>query len=213
MEVIIKALSELRRPVKNVRRHTEKQMEEYIRSITMFGQTKPIVIDETGEIIIGNGLYEALLRMEVESCDCYVMAGLTTAQKRKLMLADNRVYELGITDMDIFDEIVKELEGDVDIPGWDADLLETINATIDEADDIVENYGVFQPEEIETVNNRQREEHMPGTAAVPSPAPSYSSEQTTSTPPSAEAPVSPPDPEPQQARTIVCPHCGGTICL
>lgn len=213
MEVVVKALSDLKRPERNVRRHTEKQMSEYIRSITMFGQTKPIVVDEAGEIIIGNGLYEALLRMGVESCDCYVMAGLTVAQKRKLMLADNRVYELGITDMDIFDEIVKELEGDVDIPGWDADLLETINATIDEADDIVENYGVFQPEEIATVNNRQREEHMPGTAAAPSPAPSYSPEQTTSTPPSAEAPVSPPEPEPQQARTIVCPHCGGTICL
>lgn len=213
MEVVVKALSDLKRPERNVRRHTEKQMSEYIRSITMFGQTKPIVVDEAGEIIIGNGLYEALLRMGVESCDCYVMAGLTVAQKRKLMLADNRVYELGITDMDIFDEIVKELEGDVDIPGWDADLLETINATIDEADDIVENYGVFQPEEIATVNNRQREEHMPGTAAAPSPAPSFSPVQTTSTPTSAEAPVSPPEQEPQQARTVVCPHCGGTICL
>lgn len=211
MEVIVKVLSELRRPDKNIRRHTEKQMAEYIRSITMFGQTKPIVIDETGEIIIGNGLYEALLRMGVESCDCYVMAGLTTAQKRKLMLADNRVYELGITDMDIFDEIVKELEGDIDIPGWDADLLETINASLEEADDIVENYGVFEPEEIEAVSRRQREEHTSGRPSVPSPTPSPSPEQENPVPSTNEATSLPQESVP--TRTIVCPHCGGTICL
>lgn len=213
MEVVVKALSELRRPAKNIRRHTEKQMAEYVRSITMFGQTKPIVIDETGEIIIGNGPYEALLRMGVESCDCYVMAGLTSSQKRKLMLADNRVYELGITDMDIFDEIVKELEGDVDIPGWDADLLETINASLDEADDIVESYGVFQPEEIETVSRRQREEHTPGMASAPSATLPPSKEQASPPPSPAAEPLSAPEPAPQSSRTIVCPHCGGAICL
>jgi len=117
MKVISKPLSELRMIEKNIRRHPEKQIKEYVRSLKMFGQVKPVVIDETGQILAGNGLFEALQSMGAETCQCYVMEGLSPAQKKKLMLADNRVYELGITDTAVFDEIVKELEGDIDVPG------------------------------------------------------------------------------------------------
>ena len=124
MKITVKKLSELHKPAHNIRRHSEKQLTEYIRSIEMFGQVKPLVVAEDGEIIAGNGLYEALLRMGRETCDCYVMVGLTDIQKKKLMMADNKVYELGFTDVDAIEELVKELDGDVDVPGWDADLLE-----------------------------------------------------------------------------------------
>ena len=156
MTIIRKPLAELHKPAKNVRRHTEKQIHEYIRSIEMFGQIKPVVIDESGEIIAGNGLYEALLAMGADSCDCYVVTGLSSKQKKKLMLADNRVYELGITDTDVFDELIRELDGDVDVPGWDADLLEMLNASVDDANDMIESYGVYEPEDVETVVRRER---------------------------------------------------------
>lgn len=122
MKITVKKLSELHKPAHNIRRHSEKQLTEYIRSIEMFGQVKPLVVAEDGEIIAGNGLYEALLRMGRETCDCYVMVGLTDVQKKKLMMADNKVYELGFTDVDAIEELVKELDGDVDVPGWDAAL-------------------------------------------------------------------------------------------
>lgn len=117
MKITVKKLSELHKPAHNIRRHSEKQLTEYIRSIEMFGQVKPLVVAEDGEIIAGNGLYEALLRMGRENCDCYVMVGLTDVQKKKLMMADNKVYELGFTDVDAIEELVKELDGDVDVPG------------------------------------------------------------------------------------------------
>ena len=63
MKIVTKKLSELHKPAKNIRRHTEKQLHEYVRSLEMFGQVKPIIVDEHGEIIAGNGLYEALLQM------------------------------------------------------------------------------------------------------------------------------------------------------
>lgn len=88
MKITVKKLSELHKPAHNIRRHSEKQLTEYIRSIEMFGQVKPLVVAEDGEIIAGNGLYEALLRMGRETCDCYVMVGLTDVQKKKLMMAD-----------------------------------------------------------------------------------------------------------------------------
>lgn len=196
MDVVTKPLSELREIAKNVRKHTDKQLKEYVRSLQMFGQIKPIVIDEHGEIIAGNGLYAALKSMGAETCECYVVTGLTATQKKKLMLADNRVYELGITDTDMFDEIIKELDGDIDVPGWDADLLEMLTSSVAEANDIVESYGVYQPEDVATVNNRDRQD--PTAAASPTPAASA---------PAGNAAA------PQSERYVICPKCGERICL
>ena len=135
MKITVKKLADLRKPAHNIRRHSDKQITEYIRSIEMFGQIKPLVVDEHGEIIAGNGLFEALTRMGRETCDCYVVTGLTDVQKKKLMMADNKVYELGFTDTDAIEQLVKELDGDTDVPGWDADLLKMLDSTIEEADE------------------------------------------------------------------------------
>ena len=63
MKITVKKLSDLHKPARNIRRHSDKQITEYVRSIEMFGQIKPLVVDENGEIIAGNGLFEALTRM------------------------------------------------------------------------------------------------------------------------------------------------------
>ncbi|MBO6266775.1 MAG: ParB N-terminal domain-containing protein, partial [Synergistaceae bacterium] len=170
MKVTVKKLADLHVMEKNIRRHTDKQLKEYVRSITMFGQFKPIVVDENGLILAGNGLYYALQNMGAETCDCYVMTGLTENQKKKLMLADNRVYELGFTDTGIFDEIIRELGGDVDVPGWDADLLEMLNASVREATEMVENYGVYDAGEVEAVNSKERQPDTPAAAPAAAPA-------------------------------------------
>ena len=49
-------MSELTLSEKNVRMHTQTQLKEFVRSIEMFGQYRPIVVDETGTILAGNGL-------------------------------------------------------------------------------------------------------------------------------------------------------------
>ena len=109
MEIIEKRLSELKHPEQNVRMHSQKQIKEYCRSISKYGQTKPMVIDEDGVILIGNGLYDALLALGRESGSCMVKAGLSEKEKKKLMLADNRIYSLGVDNMSVFDEIIAEL--------------------------------------------------------------------------------------------------------
>ena len=45
MTVVRKPLSELRRPDRNVRMHTDKQLKDFRRSVEMFGQIRPIVVD------------------------------------------------------------------------------------------------------------------------------------------------------------------------
>lgn len=63
MRTVTKLLSELKRPERNVRMHTDKQLTEFRRSVEMFGQIRPIVIDENNVMLAGNGLYETLLSM------------------------------------------------------------------------------------------------------------------------------------------------------
>lgn len=63
MEVTIKKLSDLKHPEKNVRIHSEQQIRELKRSLEKFGQTRALVIDENNIILIGNGLYEAMVSL------------------------------------------------------------------------------------------------------------------------------------------------------
>ena len=203
MKVVQKKLSDLRKLEKNIRRHSPKQISEYVRSVKMFGQIRPLVIDEDGVILAGNGLYDALLSMGEEKADCYVVSDLTETQKKKLMLADNRVYELGMTDTEVFDEIIKSLGGDVDVPGWDADLLETLNASVREVNAMVDSYGSYQPEDM----GRYHQEPQNG-------ALQQGSDGLQSAPLSAAAPE---EETPQNAaqtvsaRYVICPKCGERI--
>ena len=206
MEITVRNLSDLRLAEKNVRRHTDKQISEYIRSLEMFGQIKPIIVDETGEIIAGNGLYQALVQMGRETCDCYVISGLTANQKRKLMLADNRVYELGVTDMDVFESIIKELNGDVDVPGWDEDLLEMMTAVTEDIDEIVSDYGNYDEADVSKISERTVSSAPQPVTTAPQPAVTPAQSATSPTQAADESPA-------QAQRVIVCPKCGERICL
>lgn len=222
MNIKLMPLSALRIAEVNVRRHTDKQIAEYVRSLKSFEQVKPIVIDDTGEIICGNGLFLALQQMGRTECYCHVIEGMTPKQKQKLMLADNRVYELGITDIDVFEDIVRSLGDDTDIPGWDADLIAALHATPQEVDDFVSGYGSFDPAYTDKIK-----ETKPATAivqAAPAASP-YAAPpaqlQRPSQPINTGIPISITSDAPpmetgnagQIERFIICPKCGERICL
>lgn len=215
MQVVTKSLADLHEAPKNVRKHTDKQIKEYVRSLEMFGQIKPIVIDEHGEIIAGNGLFLALRAMERETCECYIVSGLTSAQKKKLMLADNRVYELGITDVGAFEEIILDLDGDIDVPGWDEDLLSMMNATAADVDDAVLDYGDFEESAITRLSDKKSPApaHEDSIAYQPEepPTPAHAAEHinTYHEPETLTSDA----PEALQRRYIICPKCGEKICL
>ena len=69
MKVTKKPLAELHPPERNVRMHTDKQLKEFRRSVEMFGQIRPIVVDEGGTILAGNGLFETLLSIHCVRTD------------------------------------------------------------------------------------------------------------------------------------------------
>ena len=141
MKIVKKKLTDLRPPEKNVRIHSEKQTKEFVRSLEAFGQIRPIVIDEDNTILAGNGLYAALMAKGESSADCYVVTGLSENEKKKLMLADNKIYSLGVDDMDVFEEFLRDLGDDLEIPGYDLELLETITADMNDVDEMLSGYG------------------------------------------------------------------------
>lgn len=201
MQTLTKNLNELKRPDKNIRLHGDRQIKEYIRSIEMFGQIRPLVIDEDGVVLAGNGLLTALQEMKRETADCYVVTGLTEKQKKKLMLADNKIFELGVNDANVFDELLRELDGDIDIPGYDEELLKVLTANAKEADEIINSYGNFSEEKIAEMKTAQS--WTPQPQQPPSQLQSPIQETITR---QIETPQN-------SQKYIVCPKCGEKIWL
>lgn len=201
MKTVTKLLSELRRPEKNVRMHTDKQLVEFRRSVEMFGQIRPIVCDENGVILAGNGLYETLLSMGRSEADCYVVEGLTENEKKKLILADNRIFDLGVDDMKAFDEFIAELGDDLDVPGFDDELLRSLVADEVEIDEMMSSYGLITDEKkaemAGAAETYQKEEEA--RAVQPAGAPDTNAGHTEEAQP--------------VGKYVVCPKCGEKIWL
>lgn len=151
MKITTMKLSDLVKPEKNVRIHTEQQLKEFRRSIEMFGQIRPIVIDENNVILAGNGLFDTLNKMGKETAEVYRYSNLTENQKKKLMIADNKIFNLGIENLDTLNNFLEELNGDLDIPGFDEDILKQM---VSEAEDVtarLSEYGTLDEQEIQNI--------------------------------------------------------------
>lgn len=156
MEIIKMQLSELVRPEKNVRIHAEQQLKEFERSIEMFGQIRPIVVDENNVILAGNGLYETLIRMGHKEADVYKYTDLTENQKKKLMIADNKIFNLGIDNLETLNSFLDDLKDDLDIPGYDSDILKQMVSDADEITEKISEYGTLDEEEIEKIKEKNQ---------------------------------------------------------
>lgn len=211
MKQLTMKLKELVRPERNIRIHTEKQLEEFERSVRMFGQIRPIVIDENNRILAGNGLYETLARMGKKEALVYKYEELTEAQKKKLMIADNRIYSLGVDDLENLNDILSEL-GDFDVPGFDEEMLKQMMANEEEITGILSEYGKLDEEETSMVMERaERKEVAMQRAAETqesSVMPEDSIEETAERPLQADVSAASGD-----RRFIICPKCGGKIWL
>ena len=185
----------------NVRRHNQLQIQEFQKSINKFGVIRPIVIDENNVILAGHGLLEALKAKGIEEADVIVKKGLSEKDKKKLLLADNKVYDLGTNDYGLIDEILSEFgkEADFEIPGYDSETLEDL-------------YGVRSIEkDAKAVTNIMPASNVAssGQQNTDQPFVPITNEQAV---PSARV---------QEARNeaiagrkvIICPHCGGIVDL
>lgn len=209
MEIITMKLVDLVKPEKNVRIHTEQQLKEFQRSVKMFGQIRPIVVDENNVILAGNGLYETLIAMGKETADVYKYDNLTGNQKKKLMIADNKIFSLGIENLDTLNSFLEDLQGDLDIPGFDEDILKQM---VSEAEDVTEKlseYGTLDDEEIQSIKEsgeRKEQQIQKAEAEQATPAPQPIAQPQQEMPEDSEDTT-------EVKKFVICPKCGEKIWL
>jgi hypothetical protein len=198
MKTVKKKIEELTINPNNTRVHGQVQIKEFIRSIEQFGVIRPIVADENGVILCGNGLYEALVQMGYKEVDVLVKSGLTENQKKKILLADNKIFSLGVDDYDAIDKLLQELNGDFDIAGYNAEDLENIygQSSLEEAKDVTFETPKIEPKNIQI--KQSNKEYGYEEKSVETPNNGFMMEDNK---------------EQEQERYIICPHCGEKIKL
>lgn len=147
-------VADLKHAEKNTRIHNSKQIAELVRSLNMFGQIRPAVVDEQNVVWCGNGMVEAARKAGWTEIDVYRVVGLTDAQKKKLMLADNQTFLLGATNTSVMDEILTELQ-DFDVPGFDEETLSQLYGAIDEATEELKNYGTINQDAVQQLERAE----------------------------------------------------------
>ncbi len=102
----------------NARTHSAEQVDQIVASIKEFGFTNPVLVDETLTLIAGNGRVMAATKMGLPVVPAVMLEGLSAAQKRALVLADNKLALNAGWDDDI---LAAELSG-IAAMGFNMDL-------------------------------------------------------------------------------------------
>ena len=217
MKFIKNRLDDLKHPEKNVRIHSEQQIRELKRSLEKFGQTRALVVDENNVILIGNGLYEAMVSLGYQEASVYVKTELSENDKKKLMIADNKTYALGIDNLDTLNEFLEELQGDLDIPGYDEEILQQMVADADEVTEKISEYGTLDESEIQKIKeaNEKREQKAAAAEISDNNSENSSENPNTSDNQSSERQnTTETEPEITETRKfVICPNCGEKIWL
>jgi len=150
-------LADLKPPPRNVRMHPEKQITELARAVEKFGQIRPVVIDENNMILAGNGLVQALNKLNHEQVEAYRVSGLSERDKKRLMLSDNKLFSLGLDDHTAILETLREFDGEgFDIPGFDDEVLNTLFSTLDTVTaDALLSYGILEQQAVTAAQERE----------------------------------------------------------
>ena len=129
LEVTYVATTDLIPYANNPRTHSDQQVAQVAASIQEFGFNNPILIDEHNSIIAGHGRLAAAQKLNMNTVPTILLEGLSEAQRKAYVIADNKLTENGGWDYDLLAveiERLKELDIDIDLVGFDPTELNTI---------------------------------------------------------------------------------------
>lgn len=104
---------------RNSRTHSDEQVAQIAASIREFGWTNPILVDGDNGIIAGHGRLAAARKLGITEVPVVVLDHLTDAQKRALVIVDNKLALNAGWD---FELLASEIEG-LGEDGFDLSLL------------------------------------------------------------------------------------------
>ena len=116
LSIEYKPTGELVPYVNNSRTHSEQQVQQVAASIKEFGFTNPILIDHDGGIIAGHGRLQAAQLLSLDEVPTITLEGLTEAQRKAYVIADNQIALNSDWDLDALNvEVARLTELDFDI--------------------------------------------------------------------------------------------------
>lgn len=122
----VKPLSELAPYAANARTHSDSQVKQIADSISEFGFTNPVLIDEEGGIIAGHGRVLAAKLLGLTTVPCIELGHLSTEQKRAYIIADNKLALNAGWDIDTLkSELLglKDCDFNLELTGFSLDEL------------------------------------------------------------------------------------------
>ena len=115
------SLTDLNPYENNPRLHSSQQIDQIAASISEFGFVNPVLVDKANMIIAGHGRYMAAKKLGLDSVLAIELPDLTNAQKKALVIADNKIAMNSSWDQEVlWDEIrnLNELGFDLDLIGF-----------------------------------------------------------------------------------------------
>ncbi len=103
---------------RNARTHSDAQVAEIAASIRAFGWTNPILVDGENGIIAGHGRLLAARKLKLSTVPVIELSGLSEAEKRAYVLADNKLALNAGWD----DDLLAAEFADLDALGFDLSL-------------------------------------------------------------------------------------------
>jgi DNA modification methylase len=143
MHIELRKTTEIK-PYSNNPRRNDHAVEAVARSIEEFGFRQPIVVDETGTIVVGETRYKAALRLGLEEVPVHVAMGLTPAQIKAYRVADNKLGELAEWNPELLVREMIDLQ-DLDFP---LDLLGFSERELQSLLDTDVNEGLSDPDDV-----------------------------------------------------------------
>lgn len=150
MKIVYKKVNDLIPYINNSRTHSEEQVNQIVASINEFGFTNPLLIDEKDNIIAGHGRLLASKKLKMEEVPCIVLSGLTEAQKKAYIIADNKMaLNAGWNEelLKIELENLKELDFNLELTGFNVDELDDIFQVEEEQEIVEDDFDIEPPEE------------------------------------------------------------------
>ena len=140
MQVVKIKIGDITPYSKNVKRHSEQQIEKIAKSIKDVWFIQPLVVDENNVIIIGHWRFEALRSLWYKEVDCVKLDKLSESQKRSLRIKDNKLNESEFDISNLRDEMQILFDEWIDL--WDLWFsikeLEDLNLKIEDINEITE---------------------------------------------------------------------------
>jgi DNA modification methylase len=117
------SVSQIKLDGRNSRTHSAKQIRQIANSIAAFGFTNPLLVNEDGTLIAGEGRYKAAQLLGLTTVPVIVLAGLSPAKQRALAIADNKIAQNAGWDRERLAIEIPDLAGLLETEGLDVSVL------------------------------------------------------------------------------------------